>query len=225
MPKQTRKISRRRTTRKVRRGMGVGGAQRTTLVNTALRPIPSRFITKLKYSQTFSVSGSVTAPQQFNLNSIFDPDRTGVGTQPYGYDQLATLYNRYRVISCNYAISGYNGTFPIRVAAFPSNNATAVGTVSEAIMQPRCKFIHQNPGGSQKVLKGKVYIPALMGRNKSQYMADDDYQAQIAANPNELAILSVYSAGTLDGPLTGTSLTVVLTFLVELFDPTQLPAS
>lgn len=224
MPKQTRKISRRRTTRKVRRGMGSRG-QKTTLVNTALRPIPSRFITKLKYSQTFSVSGSLTTPYQFNLNSIFDPDRTGTGTQPYGYDQLAGLYNRYRVVSCSYVVSGYNATSPIRVAAFPSNNTTVVGTVSEAIMQPRCKFIHQNPGANQKVLKGKVYIPALMGRNKSQYMADDDYQAQIAANPNELAILSVYSAGTLDGPVSGTSLTIVLTYVVELFDVSQLPAS
>jgi len=199
--------------------------QRTTLVNRALAPIASRFITKMKYSQTFSVSGTLTTPYQFNLNSIFDPDRTGTGTQPYGHDQLEVLYNRYRVISTSYVISGYNPNNPIRLCVFPSNNTSIVGSLSEACMIPRAKFIHQNPAAAQKLVKGRVYLPALIGRNKHQYMADDDYQATFGASPNELAILNIYSAGTLDGPVSGTSLTITLEYTVELFDVKQLPAS
>ena len=31
------------------------------------------------------------------MNSLFDPNRTGTGHQPYGFDQLSTFYNRYYV--------------------------------------------------------------------------------------------------------------------------------
>jgi len=65
-------------------------------VNKALQPIPQRYIATMKYSQTFLLS-DVSPGWTFNLNSIFDPDRTGTGHQPYGHDTFQTLYNRYRV--------------------------------------------------------------------------------------------------------------------------------
>lgn len=79
-------------------------ANRKLVVNSALQPIPQRYITKMKYSE--QVSTDAAGRYMFNLNSIFDPNRTGTltGHQPYGFDTLATLYNRYRVISCGYRI-------------------------------------------------------------------------------------------------------------------------
>lgn len=35
----------------------------------------------------------------FRANSIYDPDYSGVGSQPYGYDQMAALYGKYDVLS------------------------------------------------------------------------------------------------------------------------------
>ena len=32
------------------------------------------------------------------MNSLFDPDQTGTGHQPYYFDQFAALYNRYTVL-------------------------------------------------------------------------------------------------------------------------------
>ena len=32
------------------------------------------------------------------MNSLFDPDFTGTGHQPYYFDQFATIYQRYTVI-------------------------------------------------------------------------------------------------------------------------------
>ena len=55
---------------------------------------------------------SVTAGQaglaglyKFRANSIYDPDQTGGGHQPYGRDTLATLYNHYVVDSAVITIS------------------------------------------------------------------------------------------------------------------------
>ena len=60
------------------------------VVNRALHPIPQRFITKMKYAEQFATDGN--GRYAFNLNSIFDPNRSGVGHQPYGYDTLSTLW-------------------------------------------------------------------------------------------------------------------------------------
>lgn len=43
-------------------------------------------------------------------NSIYDPDYTGLGHQPLGYDQLAALYNHYTVLSSTVKAS-FGGTF------------------------------------------------------------------------------------------------------------------
>lgn len=47
------------------------------------------------YSQAGAVIGSL---QQFKVNSIFDPDLSGVGGQPLGRDTYAAIYNYYKVL-------------------------------------------------------------------------------------------------------------------------------
>ena len=61
--------------------------QKTTNVNRSLQPVPSRYICKMKYST--NVATDINGQYIFNLNSLYDPDRTGTGHQPYGFDNLA----------------------------------------------------------------------------------------------------------------------------------------
>lgn len=195
--------------------------QRSTLVNTSLRPIPARFITKSKYAEAVTVPATGMAVYRWRLNSLYDPNFSGVGHRPHGVASLSTLYNRYRVISCKYVISCISDDYNIQFAALPSNDTAAlINNVSEARENPRCKYAVQNPGGTLKVLKGKVYIPALMGRNKSQYMADDNYQATFGANPAENAYLNIFAQGLNDDITTNVNATinVLLEYTYEAFD-------
>lgn len=198
------------------------------LVNRALHPIPQRFITKMKYSEQFTTD-STTGAYRFNLNSIYDPNQSGTGHQPYGFDTLATLYNRYRVIACGWRINvnwASNSTAqPVLVGAIPANEALTFSTLSELRENPRAKYISQNYGGPILTLKGKSYLPSLVGRNKAQYMADDRYQATMTTNPNELAILNVMTGPSgLDTPGAAT-LQIVLEYTVEFFDIKHLAQS
>jgi len=197
-------------------------SQRTTLVNTALRPVAPRFITSHKYAEAVTVSTVGMGTYKWNLNSLYDPNRTGGGHQPYGYDQLATLYNRYRVISCSYVISCISDDYNIAFAALPSNeDLSLINSVSEARENPRCKYAVQNPGGTMKVLKGKVYLPALTGRSKAQYMADDRYQAQKGNSPDEIMVLNCFAQGLNDdgGSNVAGTWNILLKYTVEWFDP------
>lgn len=198
--------------------------KRTVTVNRALAPIPQRYITKLKYSDIFTLSTTNSWSYYYNLNSLWDPNRTGVGHQPYGYDQLAVLYNRYRVISCSYVVTGYSGGSVIRVGTLPLNEPITFTNMSYICENPRAQFMLQVPGGDAKMLKGKVYIPSLVGRSKSQYMADDQYQAQTNASPGSLALLGVFGSDIAD-LTTNVSCTITLEYTVEFFDLNPLTGS
>lgn len=223
MPK-TRKL--RRSNRGKTRKMPRKAAYKTTLVNRAnLAPVPSRFITKMKYAEAVVLSGTGLRSYQWNLNSLFDPNRTGTGHQPYGFAQLCgstSLYNRYRVFAARYVLSVANDTYNIHYAALPANgNTLPISNVSEARENPRCQYNVQNPNGTLKRLTGKVNLPALTGRTKQQYMSDDRYQAQYNATPDETMTLNIYCQGMNDD--TGVSMShtvnILIEYYVEFFDP------
>lgn len=208
--KYQKRVNRRRVRRYRRR-------PRTTLVNRALQPFASRYITKMKYSAAFTLNVGNNYSQIMNLNSVYDPDRTNLGHQPYGYDQLTPIYNRYRVIATSYVINAYSGTTPIRYACLACNEIPPINNVSELCENPRARFKLQFPGGSTTTISGKTYIPALVGRTKTQYMADDRYQATVGANPAELALLFITAQSMADAA-TDVNLTVTLEYTVEFFD-------
>lgn len=212
-----------------------GGAKRpTTLANrSAIAPIPARYITKMKYAESFVLSGTGLRTQQMNLNSLFDPNRSGLGHQPYGFDQLcgpsgSALYNRYRVFKVDYVVVVANDTYNIHYAVLNSNDASPpIGSVSEARENPRCQYKCQNPGGTLKQITGSISLPSLMGRTKAQYMASDNYQSQYNTSPSELAIMNIYTQGLNDdvGVSMSHTVNVLLTYHVEFFDPHVLDQS
>lgn len=212
-----RRSGRRSAPRKGRKTYG-RRKQPTTLINRSLTPFASRFITRMKFSQIALFSTTNGYTQVMNLNSVYDPNRTGIGHQPYGFDQLSAIYNRYRVIACSYVVHAYNGTTPIRFGVLPSNEIPAIGDMNEVCENPRSRFAIQLPNGSTQAVKGSVSIPALMGRTKAQYMADDRFQAAVTANPAELALLNIY-AQSLANVNVDVNVTVTLQYTVEFFDP------
>lgn len=186
------------------------------VVNRALHPIPQRYITKQKYSDVFALGAGSGSTFLYRLNSVFDPNRTGVGHQPQGFDQLATLYNRYRVIACSWVINVQSAD-PVRVGTLPTNDVPTLVSMSDFCERPRAKWIIQHPGGNTQYLKGKCYLPSLVGRNKSEYMADDRYQAQVTANPAEEAVLQVAGFNLADVQVNIFG-TITMEFTVEYFD-------
>lgn len=189
--------------------------QAITNINRSLQPIPSRYICKMKYSE--NVTTDLTGQYIFNLNSIYDPNRTGFGHQSYGFDNLALLYNKYRVISCGWRISSPTASYR-QIGCIPSNDSGITWTINDLKENPRAKYIVQSTGGGIMTLSGKSYLPALMGRTKAQYMADDKYAATVIASPDELALLYIVTATNSGDPEPGAQVQVLLEFTVEWYD-------
>ena len=63
---------------------------------------PATRTVKLKYSDTVEIdpgAGGAASHYFFSCNSIFDPDRSSTGHQPFGFDHYASVYNHYTVLS------------------------------------------------------------------------------------------------------------------------------
>lgn len=190
---------------------------------SSLNPIAQRYICKMKYAET--VTSGLTGIVQFSLNSIFDPNTTGVGHQPYGHDQLQTLYNRYRVISCSYRVIANRNTDTLQVVCQPANEPLVYTTAAEFKENPRCRYATQAPNAEVKPVSGKVYIPSLVGRTKAQYMADDRYQAVFGASPQEAAVLNIGAFTGSDAIASNVPFNVELVYTVECFDIKHLAQS
>lgn len=198
---------------------------RTVNVNRALSPIPQRYITKMKYAGTVLTNDS--GNYIFSINSLFDPDLSGGGHQPYGFDQLAALYNRYRVISCSWRVQVPKTDQAIQFGVIPGNSLspTALTNFSHLKESPRARYVSQMPGGTAMTVSGKAYLPSIVGRTKAQYMADDRYQATTVASPEEDIQLFIKAASVIDVNLASAAVQVILEFTAEFFDVVTLSQS
>ncbi len=172
--------------------------------------------------------------QSFRLNSTFDPDITGVGSQPRGRDAMAAIYNQYVVIGCKYAIQVHNtgNNEPVYAWVVQSEDsipATTFDTLKEAIEDPlipvqRLKAANSGTDAESatftRYVSGKSMIQPTTGSTVRQ-----DYAVQmsstISGNPSSPSFITVLVAQEDGGPVISNSITVTakLTYYVVYYDP------
>lgn len=201
--------------------------QPTTLVNRSIQPVPARYMCRLKYATNIPTN-ALNGSYLMNLNSLYDPDRSGIGHQPLGFDNLALLYNKYRVISTSWRINRCAGSSDpaIQIGCIASNDP-GVNYTNFALLKesPRAKYVIQNPSAASIPLTGKVYLPKLLGRTYAQYMADDVTGSEVSGSPAEECILYIQTATANDSVQPNVALSVVMTFDVEFYDMKHLEQS
>lgn len=192
--------------------------RKTVLVNRALQPIPQRYIARHKYVESVIITAGVQ-PFAFRVNSMYDPNSTGIGHQPYARDTYAALYNRYRVIGVKVRVICGNpdANTPVRLTGLFSNDVITSVNGDLAAESPRSKTINQIPNGSTMVLKHQGYMPSIVGRSKQQYMADDRYQSDVGNNPLEAVYLYLWATNYANSNV-AVNAQVQIEFLCEWFD-------
>lgn len=188
-------------------------------------PVATRLRTILKYSENLQPTGISLYEYLFNLNSLFDPNRTGVGHQPLGYDQLTPLYGRYRVWKVWYDIEWINTTSdPSIIIAAPTNSAGGIGSLTTAL--ETYSESHSNAGNFYTPMRisGVVDLPLLNGKTYNQYHDDDTTSAITSTSPSEILILHTCFYSLSNTVVTGSAV-VNLRMECEFSDPIQLSQS
>ncbi len=197
---------------------------------TSSLPVAPRLRCRLRYVEWVAgttSAGPGTFTYQFSLNSLFDPNTTGTGHQPRGFDQLKTLYNRYRVYGVSYKVTCVLDSIPTNQATFlgvhPVNGTQSSGTADGSA---ECPYGAAVPLSiyEPRSISGYISLPQLNGKTHQAYMADDTTQADISASPAELMNL-IINVQNLAGTAVSTYVFVQLEYDCEFSDAINLSAS
>lgn len=170
-----------------RRNVGKGLALRSKWEN----PVHQAGLYKLTYrDDLFSLSttaaGGYRAIYVFSGNSCYDPDVTGAGVQPYGFDQLcgsSTFYQTYRVLGSSIRVrlhptTEYTGE--VRVILIPFRTTVSTTDVNDVLTMPHIRVLRYS---SQQGMKSSM----VSNYASSRYMFAD-------FNPNDPTCSAAYNA-------------------------------
>lgn len=152
-------------------------------------------------------------------SSIYDPDLTGVGHQPLWRDQLALLYNRYRVIGVKYEVIFRNSNVNQLTWAYIkySDSATLETNPNTLIERKEGRFVMLDSlNGRSNRVKGYMPVNRSFGLSKKEFYDDDGFIANILANPTKMAYLHIYAMTLNSSALVHAQ--VNLTFYTEFLD-------
>lgn len=192
-------------------------------------PFPAQKICKMYYAETFllaSGTAGIVGPEQvLRLNSLYDVNFTGTGSQPYGYDQCVALYRKYVVDAVTVKITWYDpnaeGMIAIVTMQPSGSSATLTGQGIDALqMQPMTwtKYI-PTTGGQQKVFKQYMKIHKLEGITKTQFDGElDEYGAVYTTNPTNTPYIRLAVAAARGDTATNIIAKAELTFHTRWYD-------
>jgi len=190
---------------------------------------PHKYI-KLHYGEinTQTLLTLAGSQYQYNLNSIFDPNRTGAGHQPYGFTQLAALYNRYRVLKVRWKIMMPPATTSYKFVIVPCNGTlpftvTNGATYTNLLELPRA-IARISSTTSPTLVYGGIALNNLGGVTQVEFLADDRFEAPVTASPSEVVPLTIglYNPSAVTLTL---DWQIDLDFTVDFHDPLMLVGS
>lgn len=158
---------------------------------------------RFKYSNfvTLTEVSGAGAMTSWRVNSLYDPDLTGLGKQPVGYDQYTAIFNRYRVTHCTYKITWINalgntevGNRVARVGLYlsPTNSVASDPEAWANQFGAHTKLLGPSTGNQGTVsISGTVDFAKTFGI-KPQELTDLDYSATFNASPARVAYMHAF---------------------------------
>lgn len=184
--------------------------------------------TKMKYCAQISITtASVPIIHVFRGNGMFDPDFTGAGHQPMGFDQYAMLYNKWIVYGSSIKLVGSSDSVSANIyfGVCPQKTATFGGSLFEAQERNNSKYrvtTHERP----QTLRAYQTSGGMLGINKNALLNDwGDYGGKTTVDPSQQWYWVIYAQD--NNLVTNSTLrvNVELTYYVKLMEPKTLASS
>lgn len=167
---------------------------------------PQSTTVKLRYIEENNLNVT-TIPEYYtySANGLFDPNITGVGHQPMGYDQLTSMYNRYIVMGGKIEIDFWSQSldqlYGVYVGVKLDDDTSFIqdcATLQES-SNVRYKWMSMQGDNSQSRKKVVMYFsPKKMAKVKNIFDNRGNLGAAVGANPTEQYYWHIWAGTTND---------------------------
>lgn len=157
----------------------------------------NRVLKRLNYSESVALTHTLFGPGTYiySTNGLYDPNITGTGHQPMGFDQMMVFYEHYVVTRMKaYVTFSNKAAFPVTVAL--SLNAANTSPSDSSALQEGGYIVKDRltAAGTQ----GSVKTLSIFVNNKKFEVATnildvDEFKGNVAANPVEQTYLDITS--------------------------------
>lgn len=161
--------------------------------------MPTTWVTTHRYVGTFSINPNVGVANTYTFaaNGLYDPDITGTGHQPMGFDQMAAFYNHYEVIGAKIkfipapSAEGTAFNFGIRL----DDSGAVITADREGILEGQNNVFKHWPG---PYLQPRGGFEVMNSFSQKKFFGDKagdrETWGDAASNPTDLAYFICYIA-------------------------------
>lgn len=178
------------------RNNNVVSAQRTgsptEIIQRTLPLFPPSVMKRLRYSSNFALASTAgaVASYVFAVNGLYDPDVTGTGHQPMGFDEMMIYFNHYVVSHCKVtAVAKCVSTSKMTVCMRQDASSTPITSIDRVVEIGGgvLEYLEISTTAlATKKLELGFDIAKIQGISKSALTADSSLRGTSAANPTEL---------------------------------------
>lgn len=182
-------------------------------VNTTLKYV--------HYGQLNPGAAGAAATYVFSANGLYDPDITGVGHQPRGFDQLIALYDHFHVTRSRIKVS------------FMASQAQA-GAICGVVLQDdatpeldQIRGLENRYSYSKGLSYGNGTVEVFLNFNSKEFFNLNDRQlyGTVSANPTDQAYFVVFAQATYGTDLAAIDYMVELEYTTTFSEPNNVAAS
>lgn len=224
-----------KTKAKGKKGTGGGGANLlsfATGVSVPMRPLfPMRSkVLRLNYQENVSVTtgASSVGNYVFAANGLYDPNVTGTGHQPLGFDQMMLIYNHYCVVRSRIIVTARNAssTLGAYIAVSKHAGSTPLTVDSRLIESGMIKYSYLAPksnNGFTKILSEQMDIARFTGVD--DVLDVTELRGSIGSNPAEGQYFDVSAWNPDDATQVPIYLEVLIEFDAIFTEPQEITQS
>lgn len=198
-----------------RAGVVAEGDRHLSLAGFLQQQVPDVTLIKMVYSDYRAVGASASQGSYvYRINSCFDPDFTGVGGQPDGFDQWKTLYQQYRVVACDVKVRAAALAGSALCTLTPSLSSTVSSSADEQIGLRRARGKLCNVSGEVAKLNARYRVGDIFGVSDQNVLDEDNYAATVTSSPSSAvyARIEFETSGATDTVMVWTTLVMYTRF-------------
>lgn len=197
-----------------------------------IRPQPNCHYAKLRYADSIILNSAAGTVDKhiFSANGVYDPDITGVGHQPMGFDELAARYQDYTVdsatITCRYTSASASTDVGASHVGIMLEDDTVTSTSYNTLVEQKrgVNGLVNVMGTRSTVLKKHFDLRKFFcDKNKTP---NDKYSSSVVTMPAEQAFFILWQSGidTVEDA-SGIYVDVMIEYNVKFTEPKTLAGS